>query len=83
MRSVLFLLKTILIDTLKRNNKWSKTFLTMFTAWLAVLFMAFWDFFTNGLSFDVWVTLVCVSLGIKVTDALSKKIEKKNNEVNV
>jgi hypothetical protein len=55
----------------------------MFTAWGAVLFMAFWDFFVNGLSFDVWVTLVCVSLGIKVTDAWSKKIEKKDNEVNV
>jgi hypothetical protein len=55
----------------------------MFTAWWAVLFMAFWDFFSNGLSFDVWVTLVCVSLGIKVTDAWSKKIQKKDNEVNV
>lgn len=83
MKTALLLLKTILIDTLKRNNKWSKTFLTMFTAWGAVLFMAFWDFFANGLSFDVWITLVCVSLGIKVTDAWSKKIEKKDNEVNV
>ena len=83
MKTVLLLLKTILIDTLKRNNKWSKTFLTMFTAWGTVLFMAFWDFFANGLSFDVWVTLVCVSLGIKVTDAWSKKIEKKDNEINV
>jgi hypothetical protein len=77
-----FLLKNVLADTLKRNGKWSKTFLTMFTAWGAVLFMAFWDFFANGLSFDVWVTLVCVSLGIKVTDAWSKKIENKDNESN-
>ena len=83
MKTTFFLLKTILIDTLKRNNKWSKTFLTMFTAWWAVLFMAFWDFFANGLSFDVWVTLVCVSFGIKVTDALSKKIQNKDNEINV
>jgi hypothetical protein len=48
----------------------------MFSAWLVVLSMATIDFFKRGLQFDVWVTLVVVATGIKITDAWSKKIIK-------
>lgn len=63
-------------DTLTRDGKWSRTSLTMFSAWIVVLLMALIDFFNRGLQFDVWVTLVVVATGIKITDAWSKKIIK-------
>lgn len=66
----------VLHDTLTRNGKWSRTSLTMFSAWVVVLSMATIDFFKRGLQFDIWVTLVVVATGIKITDAWSKKIIK-------
>ena len=66
----------VLYDTLTKDGKWSRTSLTMFSAWIVVLFMAIFDFCRRGLQFDVWVTLVVVATGIKITDAWSKKIIK-------
>jgi len=73
---MIYILKSIFNDTLKREDKWSRTSLTMFSAWLVVIAMALIDFFKNGLNFEVWFTLVMVSLGVKITDAYSKKINK-------
>ena len=70
------ILREILQDTLKKDGKWSRTSLTMFSAWIVSLSMAMFDFFFNGLKYDVWVTLVVVATGIKITDAWSKKIVK-------
>lgn len=70
------LLYEILNDTLKRESKWSRTSLTMFSAWIVALSMSLVDFFKNGLNFEVWFTLVMVSIGVKITDAYSKKINK-------
>jgi len=50
--------------------------MTMFSAWALSLSMAMFDFFFNGLKYDVWVTLVVVATGIKITDAWSKKIAR-------
>jgi hypothetical protein len=69
-------LREILHDTLKKDGKWSRTSMTMFSAWALSLSMAMFDFFFNGLKYDVWVTLVVVATGIKITDAWSKKISK-------
>jgi hypothetical protein len=69
-------LREILQDTLKKDGKWSRTSMTMFSAWALSLSMAMFDFFFNGLKYDVWVTLVVVATGIKITDAWSKKIVK-------
>ena len=69
-------LREILQDTLKKDGKWSRTSLTMFSAWTVSLSMAMFDFFFNGLKYDVWVTLVVVATGIKITDAWSKKIAR-------
>lgn len=68
-------------DTLKKEDvnqhlRWSRTSLTMFTAWLFALSFAWFDFMDKGLRFDVWVTLVGVALGSKITDSFSKKISK-------
>lgn len=68
------IIKEILNDTLKRNDKWSRTSLTMFTSWFVALVMAILDFFFNGLRFDVWLGLISVSIGSKISDSLSKKI---------
>ena len=70
------ILREILQDTLKKEGKWSRTSLTMFSAWIVSLSMAMFDFFFNGLKYDVWVTLVVVATGIKIIDAWSKKISK-------
>jgi len=69
-------LREILHDTLKKDGKWSRTSMTMFSAWALSISMAMFDFFFNGLKYDVWVTLVVVATGIKITDAWSKKIVK-------
>jgi hypothetical protein len=69
-------LREILQDTLKKDGKWSRTSMTMFSAWALSLSMAMFDFFFNGLKYDVWVTLVVVATGIKITDAWSKKIAR-------
>jgi hypothetical protein len=66
----------VLHDTLTKDGKWSRTSLTMFSAWIVVIFMALFDFCRRGLQFDVWLTLVVVATGIKITDAWSKKIIK-------
>ena len=67
----------IINDTLKRNGKWSRTSLTMFVTLFVALTMSIIDFAFNGLRFDVWLTLMGVAMGSKITDSVSKKI---NNE---
>jgi len=69
--------KDIINDTLKRNGKWSRTSLTMFSAWFVALMMSTIDFAFNGLRFDVWLTLVGVAMGSKITDSVSKKLHKE------
>jgi hypothetical protein len=66
--------KEIINDTLKRNGKWSRTSLTMFVTLSVALLMCSIDFAFNGLRFDVWVTLMGVAMGSKITDSYSKKV---------
>ena len=66
----------LLFDTLKKEGRWSRTSLTMFTAWFFALSFAWFDFMDKGLRFDVWVTLVGVAIASKMTDSFSKKLEK-------
>ena len=73
MRSVI---KELLSDTLKKDGKWSRTSLTMFTAWFFALSFAWFDFMDKGLRIDVFSILVGVALGSKITDSFSKKLEK-------
>jgi hypothetical protein len=68
----------IINDTLKKPDdkgiwRWSRTSLTMFSAWITVLSMAIYDTYKNGLNETVFITLVGVALGSKMTDAISKK----------
>lgn len=70
------LISEIANDTLKRDGLWSRTSLTMFTAWIWVIIIASVDYCKSGFKFEVWCTMVAVALGVKVTDAWSKKINK-------
>lgn len=67
-------IKSVFHDTLKIDGKWSRTSLTMFTAWIASLHMAYYDMYKNGFHMEVFLTLVGVALGSKVTDSISKKM---------
>ena len=68
------IIKEIVNDTLKKNGKWSRTSLTMFTSYFVSLVMSIIDFAFNGLRFDVWCVLIGVAMGSKITDSFSKKI---------
>ena len=64
-------------DTLKKDGKWSRTSLTMFSAWKLVIFMVIFDLYKEGFRYDVFVTMVSVALGTKLTDSIGKRVEKK------
>jgi len=70
-------IKTLISDTLKKDGKFSRTSLTMFSAWLLVVYMVIYDLYKEGFRYDVFVTMVGVALGTKLTDSIGKKIEKK------
>jgi hypothetical protein len=64
-------------DTLQdHHGKYSRTSLTMFTAWLMVNVIAFYDLYQEGFRMDVWSVYVGVSTGMKLIDAKSKQIQK-------
>lgn len=69
--------KELVNDTLKKNGKWSRTSLTMFTSYIIALVMAILDFCFNGIRFDVWLGLISVSIGSKISDSLSKKLHNE------
>lgn len=69
-------LKNLISDTLKKDGKFSRTSLTMFSAWLLVVYMVIYDLYKEGFRYDVFVTMVGVALGTKLTDSIGKKIEK-------
>jgi hypothetical protein len=70
------IVKQMAHDTLQKEGKWSRTSLTMFTAWVIAIYMAFYDMKTNGFHIEVFLTFVGIAAGVKVIDAYSTKIEK-------
>ena len=67
-------------DTLQdRFGKYSRTSLTMFSAWLSVNVMAFYDLYVEGFRMDVWSVYVGVATGMKIIDAQSKKMHNQQN----
>jgi hypothetical protein len=73
---IVSLLSEVAHDTLTKDGKWSRTSLTMFTAWILAVIFAAYDLIHNGFHFEVFLTFVGVALGSKIVDAQSKKIEK-------
>lgn len=74
------MIKQIAYDTLKHDGKWSRTSLTMFSAWVWVIVIATIDYIQHGFHFEVWITMVCVALGIKIANSYSKKIDPEIKE---
>lgn len=66
----------IVKDTLMRDGRFSRTSLTMFTAWVFAIYMALYDLWKDGFNYEVFLAFVGVALGAKVTDAWSKKMNK-------
>jgi len=71
----------IINDTLKKkledgSARWSRTSLTMFSAWITVLATAVTDYCKHGLRYDVWIALVAVALGSKISNSLSERLNK-------
>ena len=70
------MLKQIIDDTLKKDGKFSRTSLTMFSAWVLVYLIAVIDYIRTGYRSEVWLTLVAVAVGVKLSDAIGKRINK-------
>lgn len=70
------MLKQIIDDTLKKDGKFSRTSLTMFSAWVLVYLIAVIDYIRTGYRSEVWLTLVTVAVGVKLSDAIGKRIHK-------
>ena len=73
-------IKILTRDTLQKKvdgeYRWSRTSLTMFTAWLIAIYMVIFDLYKEGFRYDVFVTMVGVALGSKLTDSIGKRVEK-------
>jgi hypothetical protein len=77
MNKGLFLVfKKIAEDTLMKDGKWSRTSLTMLSAWIVAVQMAIFDLIkTEKLNFEVFVVFIGVALGSKIVNAYSNKID--------
>ena len=71
------LIKEIANDTLKRDGKWSRTSLTMASAWALCIATYVIDFIIEGFRMDAFSIMIGVALGVKWVDAKSKEIEKR------
>ena len=70
------MLNKIINDTLKIEGKYSRTSLTMFSAWVLVYLISIIDYVRTGYRSEVWITLVAVAVGVKLSDAIGKRINK-------
>lgn len=70
------MLKQVINDTLKIEGKYSRTSLTMFSAWVLVYIISIIDYVRTGYRSEVWLTLVAVAVGVKLSDAIGKRINK-------
>jgi len=76
MSNVKAVLKELLSDTLKKEGKWSRTSLTMFTSFAICVLVGLIDFFAHGYNSEVFFGFLSVAVGSKISDAFSRKIEK-------
>lgn len=81
------IINDIINDTLKRADdngvlRWSRTSLTMFTAWIAVLWSYHYALIKYGFNETAFGLVIGVALGAKVTDAWSKKMTPDTSKTN-
>ena len=80
LKSVSSVVNSIINDTLKINGKWSRTSLTMLTAWVSVLWSYHYDVIKNGFNETAFGLMLGVAVGVKVTDAWSKKLNPETKQ---
>lgn len=68
-------LKELFRDTLKKDGKWSRTSLTMFTSFSICVLFGLIDFCMRGYNTEVFFGFLSVAVGSKISDAFSKKIQ--------
>ena len=77
------LIQRLIDDTLKREKKgvrrFSKTALTMFSAWLLVVWSYVQDLIIHGFRMERFLVMVGIATGMKTFDAISKKINSNNS----
>lgn len=66
-------------DTMKEKQsdgtwKWSKTALTMASAWYSCLYAFFFDLIKNGFNFEAFMVMAGVGTGVGVAAAYAKKL---------
>lgn len=74
------IIKSIINDTLKIDGKWSRTSLTMATAWWSCLFTFFYHLFKDGFDETSFALMLGIALGSKVTDAWGKSMINKQED---
>lgn len=72
------MLKKLVRDTLMIKGVFSRTSLTMFSAWIICVFIGLVDYFCNGYRSEVFFGFLGAALGSKITDKISKKIHNEN-----
>lgn len=81
----MFLIKlfsSIVLDTLKKNGKWSRTSLTMFSSfWLGVMYSGY-GIYKYGFDPLVFTTYMAVATGLKIIDVLDKNKTNNDNTPN-
>ena len=70
------MLRDIINDTLKKEGKWSRTSLTMFTSFAICVVVGLLDFFLHGYNTETFFGFLSVAVGSKISDSFSKKLEK-------
>jgi hypothetical protein len=71
-------MRSLIDDTLKKEGKWSRTSLTMFTSYVFSLILAIFDYIHRGFNFEVFLTYVGLSAGVKLSAAVEKRLTNKN-----
>jgi hypothetical protein len=71
----------IINDTLKKKTsegtiRWSRTSLSMLSAWVTALAMGIADYIQHGLNFEVFLVLVSAALSYKGVDGIVNRLNK-------
>ena len=76
--NIVDLIRQVTNDTMKKEGKWSRTSLTMFSSfWIGVLYSSY-GIYKYGFDPIVFATYMAVATGLKVIDVIDK--HKTNND---
>lgn len=75
------IIKEIINDTLKKKSedgskRWSRTSLSMLSAWVTALSMGIADYIQHGFNFEVFLVLVSAALSYKGVDGIVNRLNK-------